>query len=285
MTRRNFGVFQLSAGRIRPTHWQGNTLDLVIKRSDCQQTACTVDPPKVISATPWSTVNFHPCCLTGARYTVLFVHGKGLIMRRFVSRYRHQPYVLMWMNCHPEWQTSSSTTMRAHSGSSLTTMLRPPLDCTEHVVLSSGLTRTAGTCPVYFKDVWVPLASIPGCTNLWAADRGDLLVPSTKTKNGGRSFRVAAPTVWNSLPFHFHTATISERQFKSALKTHVWMIFVLWELLKSKLTYSWVRIRALLFSHHSVSAFNKLRSLTKCSLDVQLLYFTQLAILQGWRIE
>jgi len=77
------------------------------------------------------------------------------------------------------------------------------------------------TCPVYFKDVCVPLAAIPRRTILRAADRDDLLVPSTKTKIGGRSFRVAAPTVWNSLPLHLHNATICERQFKSALKTHL----------------------------------------------------------------
>jgi hypothetical protein len=78
-----------------------------------------------------------------------------------------------------------------------------------------------GTCPAYFNDLCVPLAAIPGRTNLRAADRGDLLVPSTKTTIGGRSFRVAAPTVWNSLPLHLHNATISERQFRSALKTHL----------------------------------------------------------------
>ena len=32
-----------------PTHWQGNTLDLVIRRSDGRPTTCLVDPPKVIS--------------------------------------------------------------------------------------------------------------------------------------------------------------------------------------------------------------------------------------------
>jgi len=64
----------------------------------------------------------------------------------------------------------------------------------------------------------------------------------TKTKIGGRSSRVTAPTVWNSLPLHLHNATISERQFKSALKTHLFNLVykwhvVLWELLKSKLTH------------------------------------------------
>ena len=52
-----------------------------------------------------------------------------------------------------------------------------------------------GTCPAYFNDVCVPLAAIPGRTNLRAADRGDRLVPSTKTKIGGLSFCVAALTV------------------------------------------------------------------------------------------
>jgi len=60
-----------------------------------------------------------------------------------------------------------------------------------------------------FKDVCVPLVAIPGRTSLLAADRGDLLVPSTKTKIGGRSFRVEAPTVWNSLPLHLHNKTNS----------------------------------------------------------------------------
>ena len=78
-----------------------------------------------------------------------------------------------------------------------------------------------GTGPVYFNDVCVPLASIPGRTCLRAAGRGDLLVPATKTMIGGRSFRIAAPTVWNSLPLHLHDNTISERQFKSGLKTHL----------------------------------------------------------------
>ena len=78
-----------------------------------------------------------------------------------------------------------------------------------------------GTGPVYFNDVCVPLASIHGRTCLRAAGRGDLLVPATKTMIGGRSFRIAAPTVRNSLPLHLHDNTISERQFKSGLKTHL----------------------------------------------------------------
>jgi len=42
----SFGLLQSVS---EPTHWQGNTLDLVITRSDGRPTTCSVDPPKVIS--------------------------------------------------------------------------------------------------------------------------------------------------------------------------------------------------------------------------------------------
>src|SRR5664279_2116277 len=42
----SFGLLQAVS---EPTHWQGNTLDLVITRSDGRPTTYTVDPPKVIS--------------------------------------------------------------------------------------------------------------------------------------------------------------------------------------------------------------------------------------------
>jgi len=73
------------------------------------------------------------------------------------------------------------------------------------------------TGPGYFNGVCTPLADIPGRSSLRAADRGDLLVSSTKTKIGSRSFRIAAPTVWNSLPLFLRHQTLSERQFRSGL--------------------------------------------------------------------
>ena len=78
-----------------------------------------------------------------------------------------------------------------------------------------------GTGPAYFNDVCIPLADIPGRASLRAAGRGDLSVPSTKTKIGSRSFRVAAPTVWNSLSPHLHAENLSRQQFKTGLKTHL----------------------------------------------------------------
>jgi hypothetical protein len=66
-----------------------------------------------------------------------------------------------------------------------------------------------GTGPTYFNDVCIRLAVIPGRANLRSAERGELRVPSTTTVIGSRSFRVAAPTVWNSLPKHLHHQTLS----------------------------------------------------------------------------
>ena len=76
------------------------------------------------------------------------------------------------------------------------------------------------TGPVYFNDVCTPLADIPGRSSLRAADRGDLLLPATKTNIGSRNFRITAPTAWNSLPLHLRDRTINEGQFRSGLKTH-----------------------------------------------------------------
>jgi hypothetical protein len=41
-----------------------------------------------------------------------------------------------------------------------------------------------GTGPAYFNDVCIPLADIPGHASLRAAERGELVVPSTRTTIG-----------------------------------------------------------------------------------------------------
>jgi hypothetical protein len=78
-----------------------------------------------------------------------------------------------------------------------------------------------GTGPAYFSDVCIRLADIPGRANLRSAARGELDEPSTMTVIGRRSFRVAAPTVWNSLPENLRHQTLSRQQFKVGLKTHL----------------------------------------------------------------
>jgi len=79
-----------------------------------------------------------------------------------------------------------------------------------------------GTGPAYFKDVCVPMLDIAARSSLRLAERGDLFVPRTRTtKLSRRSFTVAAPVVWNSLPAHLRSPLISRGQFRAGLKTHL----------------------------------------------------------------
>jgi len=48
-----------------------------------------------------------------------------------------------------------------------------------------------------------------------------VLVPRTRTELGRRSFSVAAPTVWNSLPAHLRSTLIGRRKFRDGLKSHL----------------------------------------------------------------
>jgi len=69
-----------------------------------------------------------------------------------------------------------------------------------------------GSGPAYFKDVCIPLADICiDCSrsNLRSAQRGDMVVPRTRTQLGRQSFHVAAPVVWNALPVYLHSSSIS----------------------------------------------------------------------------
>jgi len=63
---------------------------------------------------------------------------------------------------------------------------------------------------------------------------------STRTQLGRRSFHAAAPAVWNALPSHPRSSSISRGQFRAGLKTHIFTQAYghLWELLlKSVLFY------------------------------------------------
>ena len=78
-----------------------------------------------------------------------------------------------------------------------------------------------GTGPAYFKDVCVPVADISGRAHLRSAERRDMLVPRTRTRFGQRSFHVAAPVVWSSLPTDLRSTSVSREQFRDGLKTHL----------------------------------------------------------------
>jgi len=86
--------------------------------------------------------------------------------------------------------------------------------------------------PTYFSSV-----DNSGRPGLCLAERGDLFVPRTRTTRlGRRSFFIAAPVVWNSLPLHIRSPSISRSQFRAGLKTHLFRLafhwLFLWELLK-----------------------------------------------------
>ena len=76
-----------------------------------------------------------------------------------------------------------------------------------------------GIGPAYFGDVCTPVTAAPGRTNLRSATRGDLVIPRTRTKLGERSFRISAPTVWNSLPDSLKHLATSREHFRKELKT------------------------------------------------------------------
>ena len=76
-----------------------------------------------------------------------------------------------------------------------------------------------GIGPAYFGDVCAPVTAAPGRTNLRSATRGDLVIPRTRIKLGERSFRISAPTVWNSLPDSLKHFATSRKHFRKELKT------------------------------------------------------------------
>ena len=63
-----------------------------------------------------------------------------------------------------------------------------------------------------------PIVSVPFCSRLPSADNDDMIVPRTRTaRYGPRSFRVAAPRIWNMLPPHLKNSSVSREQIKSGL--------------------------------------------------------------------
>ena len=72
-----------------------------------------------------------------------------------------------------------------------------------------------GRSPVYFRDICSPIVSVPFRSWLHRADNDDVIVP----RYGPRSFRVAAPQIWSMLPPHLKNSNVSREQFKSSLKT------------------------------------------------------------------
>ena len=82
-----------------------------------------------------------------------------------------------------------------------------------------GYKAINGLAPPYLKDFFVPVSSISSLSRNQSAARGDFTI-SSATKNityRRRSFAVAEPRLWNSLPFEIHSFS-SLPMFRSRLK-------------------------------------------------------------------
>jgi len=81
---------------------------------------------------------------------------------------------------------------------------------------------TYGTAPSYLNQL-VHVADLPGRRSLRSARANRLLVPSVKLYTvGGRSFPVAGPTIWNSLPDNVISAP-NLSTFRQRLKTFLFL--------------------------------------------------------------
>jgi hypothetical protein len=77
--------------------------------------------------------------------------------------------------------------------------------------------------PEYLTQLCIPVSSITGRRHLRSAAHGDLHVPRTILKTyGPRSFAVAGPTVWNTLPHDLRDPQLTVHHFRSKLKTELY---------------------------------------------------------------
>ena len=77
----------------------------------------------------------------------------------------------------------------------------------------------SGKAPSYITDLLQPVSTLSSrSTVLRSASNLDLFLPRTRLKFGERSFSVAAPKAWNSLPLNVRQ-TNSNHTFKQRLKT------------------------------------------------------------------
>ena len=78
-----------------------------------------------------------------------------------------------------------------------------------------------GLAPTYLADDCLAISAIAGKQHLRSAGTGLLSVPRTRTTLGMRSFAVAGPVIWNSLPAALRTTTLSPLTFARHLKAHL----------------------------------------------------------------
>ena len=77
--------------------------------------------------------------------------------------------------------------------------------------------------PGYLTTMCHAVSEIPGRHNLRSVARQDLMVPPTRTvRYGPRSFAVAGPSMWNSLPTSLRNQQLSVASFRRHLKTELY---------------------------------------------------------------
>ena len=78
-----------------------------------------------------------------------------------------------------------------------------------------------GLASQYLVKMFTPVAANPALRRNRSADREDLIIQTVKNMTyGHRSFAIAGPSLWNSLPIELRRSS-SSTEFKSKLKTHL----------------------------------------------------------------
>jgi len=108
-----------------------------------------------------------------------------------------------------------------------------------------------GLAPVYLVNDCQAVSAIASKRHLRSADTGTLFVPRTTTTLGMRSFAVAGPHIWNSLPTTLWTATLSHLAFTRHLKSHLfdWDGQRVWGLFRTRSAYLHIIIIGGLWSY------------------------------------
>jgi hypothetical protein len=77
--------------------------------------------------------------------------------------------------------------------------------------------------PIYLISMCQLVSTVSGRRHLRSAAHGDFVIPSTRTvRYGPRSFAVAGPTLWNSLPLTLRDFSLSPTSFRHRLKTELY---------------------------------------------------------------
>ena len=77
------------------------------------------------------------------------------------------------------------------------------------------------TAPGYLSELCVPVTTASGRQHLRSASTGLLQVPRVRTTIGRRSFAVAGPSPWNSLPAALRRPEMTLHTFKRQLKATI----------------------------------------------------------------